>query len=375
MAQPLQFYLEMASPSSLPPPGSRPGELVRLDSNPPVRVEPLPGLASPELGSVGLFEIGGINDLAHFGIDGAVGATNNGVLPLFGEASSMGGLFSTDYVSPSAGEHVDSFVDGGDWLMGMELTCHEPRWDGVPAMTVGRESLGLSALHFLGYRSGVSLGARNPSDASRFFRTEFGETNFRRMEFLFSGDDVSRARIHQLRDRVAERVGHRYTNLDDAKEAVRAVLREEGVDLAAWRDARRASLEGDGNAGGARRLNDMHADVLEGVFLVQLLPDELPLYRSTEPFRADQPDPGGSSYWGVGSDGLTVAASYMSPGRVFTTTTLGDLRHAGVVRTDEMAVTGNALELYHWNIEGSNPDAYTAIRYDVVVPAGVASSK
>lgn len=354
---------------SAPPPASRPGEIVRLDQ--PLVLPTLEGsigLAEPMPGAGGLFEVGGVGGLAHLGLEGIPANGVGGTQSLFSEPAILGGLFSPvsdPLFTPS--EPAGTLVSGGDWFFGAELSCSEPRWDGVPAMSIGTEALGLSALHFLGYRAGVGLMARNPAEASRYLRTEYGEANYRRIEFLFSDSAVSRARIQSLRDRIAERAGHHYTNLEDLRTTVRDVLREEGIDVEAWREARRDEYRARGDEYGSNMLANVHRDVMDGVLLIQLLPDELPLYRSTEPFRADQADPGGSSYWGVGADGMAVAASYMSPGRVFTTTTLGDLRRAGVVRSDEVAVTGNALELYHWNIEGSS-DAFTLIPYTEVQP-------
>lgn len=326
------------------------------------------GLGESVMVTGGLFDPAGVGALVHLGLDVMPANAGNGVQPLFSEPPPSGGLFSifSDPIYTPAAPDA-SLVSGGDWFFGEELTCHEPRWDGVPAMSIGTESVGLGALHFLGYRAGVGLAARNPSQAAQFFKTEFGEANYRRIEFLFSDSDVSRARIDQLRGQIAERAGHHYTNLDDLKTLVHTVLKEEGIDVAAWRRQRVAELESRGDSATASRLDSMTDDVLEGVMLIQLLPNEVPLFRSTESFRADQADPGGSSYWGVGAEGMDVAANYMGPGRIFTTTTVGELRRAGVVRTDEVAVTGNALELYHWNIEGS-PDAFTLIPYTEVQP-------
>lgn len=346
----------MAPPSAVPPPGPRTGEIVRLGE--PLPLAPLEngiGLRDPLPGSGSLFDVSGVNALAGFG----AGVPSDGAAAFFGQTPTLDGLFGPEFSAANdpllaASSPDGALASGGDWLLGQELTCHERRWDRAPTFSIGTESLGLGALHFLGYRAGVGLMARNPTAVQNFFRGEFGESNFRRIEFLFSDSDVSRARIQEIRNQIAERAGHRYTNLESLQNLVNSVLKEEGIDIEAWRRERPSD-----------HLDAMSDDVLRGVLLVQLLPDEVPLFRSTEPFRADQADPGGSSYWGVGSEGMDVASSYMAPGRIFTRTTVGDLRRAGVIRTDEVAVTGNALELYHGNLPGSE-DRFTTIAYTQV---------
>jgi hypothetical protein len=170
---------------------------------------------------------------------------------------------------------------------------------------------------------------------------------------------------------VGERLNHQYGDLNAVRGAIDAVLREEGINLSSWRDARLAHYQETGNSFQGQQVELMHKDVLEGVLTVQLMPDEMPLYRSTEAHHAGLSGEMGSSWWGVGESGMSVASNYASAGRILMRTTMGDLRRSGVVRSDEVAVTGNALELYHWtapNSGGPAGDSYVPFRYEEIQP-------
>lgn len=215
------------------------------------------------------------------------------------------------------------------------------------------DPLGMDALSFLSQQGGIGFMARDPESAAKFFREEYGEANWNKMAFLFSGDAASRGKIQALRAKVAGKAGGRYADLEAVRGAVEAVLKEEGIDLPSWRNERSKHHEETQNASAAQKLEMMHRDVLDGVLLLQLLPDAVPLYRSIEPTFAGKASEGGTSWWGVGEAGITVASSYAKDHRVTIKSTLGDLRKNGAIRSDEMAVTGNALELFHFNDSAS----------------------
>lgn len=250
-----------------------------------------------------------------------------------------------------------------------KLPTAKPR--NAPASGRAADPLGDEALRMLSDRGGVTMLAGSPDQVRNFFRTEYGEDNFHRIEFLFSNDAVSRARTAQLRTRVAERLDHRYADLNTVRGAIDAVLREEGINLSSWRDARVSHYQETGDSFRQQQVELMHKEVLLGVLGIQLMPDEMPLYRSTESRHAGQSGETGSSWWGVGDSGMSVASSYASAGRILMRTTMGDLRRSGVVRSDEVAVTGNALELYHWtapNSGGPSGDSYVPFRYEEIQP-------
>lgn len=181
---------------------------------------------------------------------------------------------------------------------------------------------------------------------------EYGPENFKKIEFLLASDDTARARIETLRAKIADKAGHRYTDLDGTRRVVDEVLKEEGVDFAAWRSGPKTRLE---------------TDVMDGVLLFKLLPNEVPVYRTTT--RGGEAGENGSSWWGFGEKGMEVAAIYGNGRRHMVRTTLGDLRKAGIVRSDEMPVagnpaSGNSVELYHR--PGAGGETWTPVAHKVI---------
>lgn len=286
----------------------------------------------PNAAAGGLFDApAGVNALAQLGTD-AYAATENPPVDIFGSPPLGLGIFgSSPTGTASQPPAADPFADFFSSISSSS------------APVCSCDAAGSDAIRFLADRGGVSFMARTPEDVARGLRQDLGVDTFRRIEFLFSNDQVSRARMVHLRERVAERAGHKYPNLKEAQAVVLEVLSEEGIDFGAPESS-------------------PSRDVLENVLLIQLLPDDVPLFRSTE--HVGQAGEGGSSWWGVGSDGLgPVAASYAGPGRHVVPSTLGQLRQSGVIRVDEMAVTGNALELYHF----PDGDGYVPYQHNPVM--------
>ncbi len=235
------------------------------------------------------------------------------------------------------------------------------------SFTPGSEAFGSDALRFLAERGGLSFMANSPKAIVDFLRSTYGEARFQRIEFLFSDSSLSRARINKIRARVAAKAGGQYKNVNELRRIIDMVLKEDGIDLNAWKKEKGQQFEKNGNAFDKQKLDTVHKDALEGVLLIQLMPDNVPLYRSIETAHAGKASKIGSSYWGVGDNGMKVASSYATPQRIFIKTTLGEMRKRGIVRSDEMAVTGNALELYHAEYK----ESWATVSFEVVGPKRV----
>ncbi|HSA58134.1 MAG TPA: hypothetical protein VLJ37_00405 [bacterium] len=150
--------------------------------------------------------------------------------------------------------------------------------------------------------------------------------------------------VMQLRWEVAAEIhasGEGYRNRYQLTDAVRTVLARYGLDV--------STLEAGMSPGDRASLSA----VLQNLSL-QLIPDDVPVFRTsgrgvregatTTVMKANLD---GMTYWGVGTDGIAVAENYATEGRVVVTTTVGELRRLGVLTTDDIAIVGNAVELYH----------------------------
>jgi hypothetical protein len=155
--------------------------------------------------------------------------------------------------------------------------------------------------------------------------------------------------MEQIRAKVAAKAGGKYDDLKSIRKTVNEVLKEEGIDFNRWRTERKTRLEAEGKSTDDEELGRMHRDVLDGLLLIQLFPDDIPVFRSIEPVYAGLSGTTGSSWWGIGTAGVDDAMNYWQPHRSVIETTLGALRQAGAVRSDEMAfgTKGNCIELFH----------------------------
>lgn len=164
-----------------------------------------------------------------------------------------------------------------------------------------------------------------------------------------------------LRAEVAAEVrvgGGGYQSRYQIAEVVRVVLRRHGLDFPT-------------PSGSAT----MEQAALESVFQnlsLHLLPDDVPVYRTIASNVVNRSGGGlsmaanldGMTYWGVGSEGVAVTRTYVDEGHILVTTTIGELRALGVLTTDDIAIAGNAVELYHQPAEsgGWRPVPVTRVR-------------
>lgn len=148
----------------------------------------------------------------------------------------------------------------------------------------------------------------------------------------------------QLRQEVAGEIrasGQGYRNRYQLTDAVRAVLARHGLDANALEAAMTPADRGSLSA------------VMQNLSL-QLIPDDVPVFRTSgrgvregAASTVMKANMDGMTYWGVGTDGIAVAENYATEGRVVVSTTVGELRRLGVLTTDDIAIVGNAVELYH----------------------------
>lgn len=155
--------------------------------------------------------------------------------------------------------------------------------------------------------------------------------------------------VTSLRSEVSAEVlgsGQGYRNRYQIADAVRTVLARHGLDAAA--------LEAGSPAGDRASIESVFQNLS-----LHLMPDDVPVYRTIarnvvsrgEGSLSMAANLDGMTYWGVGSEGIAVTRTYVDEGHMLVTTTVGELRRLGVLTTDDIAIAGNAVELFHQPLE------------------------
>ena len=151
--------------------------------------------------------------------------------------------------------------------------------------------------------------------------------------------------VNQVRQEVREKLKNQYLNQDALLKAVWDSLKMKGF---AFPEPRWDSEEAYYSEFSARHLAITYFNKL----IPHFYPDDVPVYRSVSTRWAGLPNLYGYSYWGVGEKGLQTAVDYkdskFSDIKIIKSNFSG-IRSRGIPLYDDLAVIGNATQLWHPN--------------------------
>ncbi|HEX5037468.1 MAG TPA: hypothetical protein VFX30_09955 [bacterium] len=303
-------------------------------------------------------------------ISGRIGSLHGpGLGHAFGLGGMMAGHFANEELGyadrPSGGAKETVIVSAFEYFkfgMACELLQGGPLVE-KPATAESFEPQ--SSLRLLESAPSLGKGLRLPDGETprayleRLLKPDVSEENWRRIEsLLLSSDASAEATIREIRTALSREMGGAYEDMGAVSRSIDRIMAERGVDS--------GLLTADVMDGKAQRSADpsefgptMHAlRFLTGTLSLQFLPDEVPVYRTVAPealsgeggVLAMSPNTKGLSTWSVGAQGKRIAADYAETAdtpTVLVRSTVGELRRAGLIANDNVAVTGNALELHH----------------------------
>ncbi len=173
-------------------------------------------------------------------------------------------------------------------------------------------------------------------EVDKYFKQEHGGT----LSVLTDPEKIARIRV-----RVQEKLKGKYLNARQVTDVIDAVLlKYYKIDIhGMYTKMLLDSME-------KHIVHNIMTKIVDSL-LCQLMPDDVPVYRSVDAKYAGLPSTLGvnASYWGVGEEGLDTVKGYDAnkPGVIIIKSDLGRLRRAGIIIYDYRTI--NAITLVHSN--------------------------
>ncbi len=196
-------------------------------------------------------------------------------------------------------------------------------------------------------------------------KSVFDERERAVLDVLMSEDKNS---IDRIRSKVKDRLEGMYERVEKIESVINEVLRDEGLNLEEM-FGKLLTFYVDNPKGLPTSMIVKELSLISDLMLLQVYPDDVPVYRGIDRKYAGMS--GKDDYvsdWGVGEDGIGVAANYANismemggDNLVIIQTSFGELRQKGIIIPEYKAATGNAISFIH--AKGDDGD-YLDLEYE-----------